>query len=157
MANCLIPDSMHSVPLEWPAALFVFPGCLSELAACHCNLQREFIKGSCFLFLLGPKGFGNFLCKFPAINISALVVLSAFVHFYFYNRYTNQRTGVARGVAIQFIFLSQMEGGFSLLLTASFSVTPRHGNFSIHGVSLVYQAPTVFRNFEIFSNFISVL
>lgn len=101
VANWFIPNSMDSVPLGWPAAHFLFPGCLSELATCHCNLQREFTKGSCFLFLLGPKGFDNFLCKFPVINISALVALSAFVHFYLFNSYTNQtavsqRTGVAR-------------------------------------------------------------
>lgn len=70
-----IPNSMDSVPLEGPAAHFQFPGCLSELATCHCNLQREFSKGSCFLFLLGPNGFDNFLCKFPMINTSPLVAL----------------------------------------------------------------------------------
>lgn len=46
----LIPNSMDSVPLEAPTAHFLFPGCLSELVTCHCNLQREFTKGSCFLF-----------------------------------------------------------------------------------------------------------
>lgn len=45
------------------------------------------------------------------------------------------------------IFLSQMEGGSSLVHTPSFSVTPRHGNLSIHGVGLLYQALTLLRNF----------
>lgn len=47
------------------------------------------------------------------------------------------------------IFLSQMERRSSLVPAPSLSVTPRHGNLSIHGVSLVYQALNLLRNFVV--------
>lgn len=47
------------------------------------------------------------------------------------------------------IFLSQMEEDSSLVPTPSFSVSPRYGNLSINGISFVYQALTLLRNFVV--------